>query len=63
MTEQANGLVENIKDLHSKYYSIQPYLGQIDELESSVGQLENVVKALDKYTKDLDSQIKRVCNK
>lgn len=37
-----------------------PYIEQINEIESGVGQLEHVVNMLDEYTKRLEAKFKKI---
>jgi biogenesis of lysosome-related organelles complex 1 subunit 2 len=50
MTNTAHGLVEYMTLLQQKYTEFQPYLNKIDEIETSVNELEKTVALLDQYT-------------
>jgi len=60
MTSMAAKLGESMKLLQEKYKTFQPYLEKIDEIDSSVTDLEKTVVLLDEYTQRLEEKFKHL---
>eukprot|EP01121_Diplochlamys_sp_Union-15-3_P011392 TRINITY_DN3302_c0_g4_i1.p1 TRINITY_DN3302_c0_g4~~TRINITY_DN3302_c0_g4_i1.p1 ORF type:complete len:203 (-),score=48.73 TRINITY_DN3302_c0_g4_i1:19-579(-) len=60
MTEMAVKLGEQMTLLQQKYKSFQPYLEKIDEIDTSVNELEKTVVLLDEYTLRLEEKFKHL---
>jgi biogenesis of lysosome-related organelles complex 1 subunit 2 len=56
MTKMTAQLATGMTELQAKYKAFQPYLAKIDEIETSVSELEKTVLALDDYTKKLEAK-------
>eukprot|EP00026_Physarum_polycephalum_P019736 Phypoly_transcript_21895.p1 GENE.Phypoly_transcript_21895~~Phypoly_transcript_21895.p1 ORF type:complete len:147 (+),score=37.34 Phypoly_transcript_21895:132-572(+) len=60
MSEVARGLTSFMKDLQQKYQDFQPYLDKIEEIDTSVTELEKTVVLLDEYSKRLEWKFKNL---
>eukprot|EP01122_Echinamoeba_exundans_P017157 TRINITY_DN8948_c0_g1_i1.p1 TRINITY_DN8948_c0_g1~~TRINITY_DN8948_c0_g1_i1.p1 ORF type:complete len:164 (+),score=53.64 TRINITY_DN8948_c0_g1_i1:563-1054(+) len=58
MTTMAATLVRHMQELQDKYQKYQPYLAKIDEVESSLTELEKTCLLLDEYTLKLENKFK-----
>jgi len=56
MTKLSTQLVAGMTELQTKYKTFQPYLVKIDEIETSVNELEKTVLLLDEYTRKLEAK-------
>jgi len=60
MTAVTKALQTFMQELQKKYQEFQPYLEKIDQIDSSVTELEHSVQMLDDYTKRLEEKFKKV---
>ena len=58
MRQISGSVSRSLKELNEKYYALQPYLDQIDQIEDSVTKLESAAYKLDAYSKRLESKFK-----
>ncbi|KAL7635906.1 UNVERIFIED_CONTAM: hypothetical protein RMT77_013723 [Armadillidium vulgare] len=58
MRQIAGSVSRSLKELNEKYYALQPYLDQIDQIEDSVLKLEAAAYKLDAYSKRLEAKFK-----
>ncbi|KAJ1528416.1 hypothetical protein ONE63_006830 [Megalurothrips usitatus] len=58
MKQISGNISKTITDLNEKYMSLQPFLDQIDQIESSVNKLEQAAYKLDAYSKRLEAKFK-----
>lgn len=58
MKQISGNISRTMADLNDKYMSLQPYLEQIDQIESSVNKLEQAAYKLDAYSKRLEAKFK-----
>ena len=58
MGKLAGGLTDVSKRLNEKFVSLQQYCDQIDQIESSVSELEQTAYRLDSYAKQLEAKFK-----
>eukprot|EP00128_Syssomonas_multiformis_P012261 Colp12_sorted_trinity150504_noHs@34925 len=58
MASLANSLNRSTEDLNSKYQELQPYLAQIDALDDSIKQLEQIATSVDSYSRRLEAKFK-----
>ncbi|KAE8749889.1 hypothetical protein FOCC_FOCC003358 [Frankliniella occidentalis] len=58
MKQISGNVSRTITELNEKYMSLQPYLDQIDQIESSVNKLEQAAYKLDAYSKRLETKFK-----
>ncbi|XP_034237880.1 biogenesis of lysosome-related organelles complex 1 subunit 2 [Thrips palmi] len=58
MKQISGNISRTMADLNEKYMSLQPYLDQIDQIESSVNKLEQAAYKLDAYSKRLEAKFK-----
>ncbi|XP_071954446.1 biogenesis of lysosome-related organelles complex 1 subunit 2-like isoform X2 [Antedon mediterranea] len=49
-----------LSDLNEKYRNLQPFLDQIDQVEESVGNLEQAAYRLDAYSRRLELKFKQL---
>jgi len=56
--EKTDEELDNLKQLRKEFEGVIPFLQEIDEVESEVGEMQRAVKMLDKYTRDLEHQLK-----
>ena len=60
MADHADSLVIAREKMVKKYEDFRPYMDQIDELDSNVADLEEVVQRLDEYTQRLEARFKEI---
>jgi uncharacterized protein (DUF3084 family) len=60
MTANANELSASMHQLSLQYAALQPQLEQIERLGASIEQLENTVRALDRYTLHLAEKVRTI---
>jgi biogenesis of lysosome-related organelles complex 1 subunit 2 len=58
MLAMATRLNDSTKQLNEKYGSLQPYLDQVDMIDTSISALEQTAYQLDAYTKQLEQKFK-----
>ena len=58
MSQITENISKGVVDLNSKYRDLLPYLEQIDQIDSSVGRLEQAAYKLDAYSKRLEQKFK-----
>lgn len=63
MYEMAKATGDNLHRLNQKFEDLQPYLDQIEVIESSVSSLEQTAYKLDAYSKRLEERFKRIDRK
>lgn len=58
MKTTGSNIAKALNELNEKYAAIAPQLGQIDQVEAGVGQLEEAAHKLDAYSKTLEQRWK-----
>mmetsp|Transcript_9843 Transcript_9843/g.14507 ORF Transcript_9843/g.14507 Transcript_9843/m.14507 type:complete len:162 (+) Transcript_9843:32-517(+) len=57
LSKKQNQVHEELMAMKHQYEQFQPYLRQLDEIETSVEQFSTMIGHLDEYTKDLEKQL------
>jgi biogenesis of lysosome-related organelles complex 1 subunit 2 len=60
MSTLGTNLTSAMSDLNDKYKNLEPYLAQVEQLETSVAALEQAAYRLDAYSKRLEAKFKQL---
>ena len=60
LKQTATSIASAVQEVNDKYKGLEPYLSQIDSIETQVAKLEETAYKLDAYSKNLEAKFKEI---